>query len=435
MSQVTASDPTPNPRTGDASRVRLRNGRLPDGRSIDIAITDGRIAEIVPVGADSAQQGDDATSTDLAGWLVLPAMTEPHAHLDKALTAELVPNPTGDLAGAIDAWVSAAGAGLITHDDTVERAAAAMELLLVHGVTAVRTHVNVLESTGARGVVAVKEAAARFDGLLDVQTVALLGTPCTGPEGAPLRQALTEAIEAGVDLIGGCPHLDPDGPGLIRLVLEAATDAGLAIDLHVDEMLDPSVLTLRDLAREVVDTGFEHPVAASHCVTLGMQEPAVQAAVSAEVAEAGIAVITLPQTNLFLQGRDAPTATPRGLTALAALIDAGVSVAGGGDNVQDPFNLVGRSDPLETAALLVMAGHRLPDDAYARVADHARAALGLEPVAGPNGELRVGAPADLVAIDAPSTRAAIADAPMARRVFRHGRLVASADQRTSVHHP
>ena len=156
-------------------------------------------------------------------------------------------------------------------------------------------------------------------------------------------------------------------------------------------MLDPSVLTLRDLARQVIESGFEHAVAASHCVTLGMQTSAVQAAVSAEVAEAGIAVITLPQTNLFLQGRDDPTATPRGLTAIAALTGAGVTVAGGGDNVQDPFNLVGRSDPLETAALLVMAGHRLPDDAYARVADHSRIALGLEPVAGQDGELRVGA--------------------------------------------
>ena len=70
----------------------------------------------------------------------------------------------------------------------------------------------------------------------------------------------------------------------------------------------------------------------------------------------------LPQTNLFLQGRDHPVAMPRGLTAIAALREAGALVAAGADNVQDPFNLVGRSDPLETAALLVMAGHELPHD-------------------------------------------------------------------------
>ena len=191
---------------------------------------------------------------------------------------------------------------------------------------------------------------------------------------------------------------------------------------------EPTVLTLRDYARQVMDRGFEHPVAASHCVTLGMQPPAVQREVAEAVAAAGMAVIPLPQTNLFLQGRDAPTATPRGLTALAALTEAGVLVAAGADNVQDPFNLVGRSDPLETAALMVMAGHQLPDVAYSMVSNNVRRAMGLAAIG-----LAPGDPADLVAIDAPSIRGAIADAPMSRRTYRHGALVASTDMTTQIH--
>ena len=136
----------------------------------------------------------------------------------------------------------------------------------------------------------------------------------------------------------------------------------------------------------------------------------------------------LPQTNLFLQGRDSPTATPRGLTATTALREAGVLVAAGADNVQDPFNLVGRSDPLETAALMVMAGHQTPDDSYSMVSTNARRALDL-----PESSIRPGDVADLVAIDAPSVRAAIADAPMSRRVFHRGVLVASADQDLRIH--
>jgi len=42
------------------------------------------------------------TSLIGAGYLLLPAPAEPHAHLDKALTADLVPNPAGDLMGAIE---------------------------------------------------------------------------------------------------------------------------------------------------------------------------------------------------------------------------------------------------------------------------------------------------------------------------------------------
>jgi cytosine deaminase len=301
-----------------------------------------------------------------------------------------------------------------------------MELLLLHGATAVRTHVNV--GSGIQSIQAVREAALRMNGLMDVQIVALTSNPMTGPEGKANRAALAAAIEVGADLVGGCPHLDPDGPGLISHALEIATEAGIGVDLHVDEALDPSVLTLRDLARQVISSGFGNGVSAGHCVTLGLQSPEVQAEVAALVAEAGISVFPLPQTNLFLQGRGSPTATPRGLTATTALREAGVLVAAGADNVQDPFNLVGRSDPLETAALMVMAGHQTPDDSYSMVSTNARRALDL-----PESSIQPGDVADLVAIDAPSVRAAIADAPMSRRVFRRGVLVASADQDLRIH--
>ena len=402
----------------------LRDARLVDGRRVNIEIVDGLISALCPVGATTG----DTLVDDLGGWLVLPALAEPHAHLDNALIAEVAPNLRGDLQGAFEAGDVALADGRITYEGTVARAIQAIELLLVHGVTAVRSHVAVGGDFGARNVAAMLEAKSHFNGLIDIQLVALAISPMTGPEGADNRAALAAAVEAGVDLIGGCPHLDPDGPGLIETAIRVATEAGLGIDLHVDETLDPAVLTLRDLARQVQDSGFEHPVAASHCVSLGMQTPEVQAEVAKEVAEAGVSVFCLPQTNLFLQGRDHPTATPRGLTALRALQDAGVLVAAGADNVQDPFNPVGRSDPLETASLLVMAGHQTPDDAYRMVSNDVREGIGL-----PRLGIEVGSRADLMAIDAASPREAMADSPMSRRVYRGGVLVASSDQQTAVH--
>ena len=401
----------------------LAGGCLSDGRLVDLHVVDGLVSAVfksgTPVAAGTPRE-------DLAGWLLVGAMAEPHAHLDKALTAEQVPNPRGDLMGAIDAWMTAASAGMFTPEDIADRATKALELLLANGATAVRTHVNI--GAGEEALRAVREARSRMDGLLDVQIVALTSTPITGPEGRDNRRALAVALEVGVDLIGGCPHLDPDGNTLMADAFAAASDAGIGLDFHVDEVLDPEVLYLRELVRMVRNTGFAHPVTASHCVTLGLQSPDVQAAVSREVADAGVSVVALPQTNLFLQGRNHPTATPRGLTALDALRQAGALVCAGADNVQDPFNLVGRSDPLETAALLVMAGHRLPDEAFRMVGTDARACLGL-----PSAEPVVGAVADLVAIDAPSVRGAIADAPMARKVFHRGKLVAATSQSRTIY--
>ena len=401
----------------------LAGGCLSDGRLVDLHVVDGLVSAVfnsgTPVAAGTPRE-------DLAGWLLVGAMAEPHAHLDKALTAEQVPNPRGDLMGAIDAWMTAASAGMFTPEDIADRATEALELLLANGATAVRTHVNI--GAGEEALRAVREARSRMDGLLDVQIVALTSTPITGPEGRDNRRALAVALEVGVDLIGGCPHLDPDGNTLMADAFAAASDAGIGLDFHVDEVLDPEVLYLRELVRMVRNTGFAHPVPASHCVTLGLQSPDVQAAVSREVADAGVSVVALPQTNLFLQGRNHPTATPRGLTAIDALRQAGALVCAGADNVQDPFNLVGRSDPLETAALLVMAGHRLPDEAFRMVGTAARACLGL-----PSAEPVVGAVADLVAIDAPSVRGAIADAPMARKVFHRGKLVAATSQSRTIY--
>ncbi len=94
-------------------------------------------------------------------------------------------------------------------------------------------------------------------------------------------------------------------------------------------------------------------------------------------------------------------------------------VAGGADNIQDPFNLVGRGDPLETAALLVMAGHLAPEVAYDLVSNEARKALGYEEVT-----LLPGSPADFVAIDAANVREAVASAPATRTVVHRGRVVA-----------
>jgi cytosine deaminase len=105
--------------------------------------------------------------------------------------------------------------------------------------------------------------------------------------------------------------------------------------------------------------------------------------------------VTLPQTNLYLQARDVPVAPPRPHRH-PPLLEAG-AVAAGADNLQDHFNLVGRADPMETAALMVAAGHLLPAEAYEAVSASSRALLGLPPV-----RIVPGAPAELLAIRADS---------------------------------
>ncbi|MFM8451958.1 MAG: amidohydrolase family protein, partial [Acidimicrobiaceae bacterium] len=282
---------------------------------------------------------------DARGSLLTCSLAEPHAHLDKAFLAERIHNPTGDLMGAIMAMERSRD--LITVADTIERAERAVRLMVSNGVTAIRTHADVTEWNHLDAVQALVEVRNRTRGLVDLQICALLGWPLSGEAGKENRERGRRAIEMGANILGGCPHLDANPEGANIALIELAGELNCDLDLHTDEHTDSSRLSLDDLANRVINTGLKRKVAASHCVSLGMQTETVQRRVSERVAEAGISVIALPQTNLFLQGRDFSTATPRGLTAVSSLRKAGVKVAFGADNLQDPFNPIGRGDPLE----------------------------------------------------------------------------------------
>ncbi len=417
----------------------LRSAALADGRVVDVRIDDETetIAEVVasrrevprsttPTDAPSLSRGVP-DEIDLDGYLLLPAPVEPHAHLDKALTAESMPNPTGDLMGAINVWIERA-ADLITVPQMIDRGRRATLELIASGVTAVRTHVNVYAGFATDAIEALLAVRNELGHLIDIQIVALVGSPLTGAIGADTRAAFREALLMDRSIIaGGCPHLDDNPFEASDISLAMASELSRPIDLHTDETLDAQHLELRYLAKRVKETEFPFGAVASHCCSLGVQSIDVQKAVAEEVASAGVSVLALPQTNLFLQGRDHHVSTPRGITAIRSLLNAGVTVGAGADNVRDPFNSMGRSDPMETAALLVMAGHLLPHEAYDAVSASARRAMGL-----PEVSITVGSPAELLAIAGASIGDALARADQQRVVIHRGRLVSSTNVARSI---
>lgn len=400
----------------------LRAATLVDGSVADVRIARGTITGVAVLDRLTPEPGEEVH--ELAGRLLLPSPIEPHAHLDKALTAASVKNPTGDLPGAIAAWYEYRAT--LSRADIALRAREAALAGVARGVTEVRTHVDVGVGIELRALEALVSVRADLEPFVSIEIVALTSRPATGLAGADNRALLRDALQAGADLVGGAPHCDPDPLECLEFLLDTATEKGRGVDLHTDETLDPSHLGLEDLAR-LVGSGFPHGATASHCVSLGVQPAAVQARVADAVAAAGVSVVTLPQTNLYLQARGMASSPPRGLTALAALRAAGVNVAAGGDNIRDPFNPLGRADPLEAAALLVAAGHLGPADAYESVSGAARVAMGLPEVA-----IAPGHPADLLAILAGSTDEAIATASEDRMVFRGGRLVATTTVATRL---
>ncbi len=395
----------------------ISNCQLVDkpGHFFDVTITGEKISAITSSSDYAISDAQDQQVIHGKGALLTTSLAEPHAHLDKAFLSERVTNPTGDLMGAINAME--ANRHLITIDDTISRAERAVRLMVSNGVTAIRTHADVTEWNSLDAIEALTEVRNRTRDIVEMQIVALLGWPLSEDLGHGNLALGKKAIELGADILGGCPHLDVDAVGANIALLRLATELGCPLDLHTDEHTNADRVSLEDLAERVIATKFQHSVTASHCVSLGMQPEDVQTRISEKVSGANIGVITLPHTNLFLQGRDSTVAPPRGLTAVKALQNAGVRVAAGADNLQDPFNPVGNGDPLETAALLMLAAHQLPDDAFASISNTAKSVMGL-----PETQINIGALANLMLTPANSIREAIANRPSRLMVMQYGRI-------------
>ena len=394
---------------------RLKSG---DDELFDLRINDETIVAIEPAKSVRLFDQPGEELINASGALLTSSLAEPHAHLDKAFLSERIANPTGDLMGAINAIES--HRNQITVTDTIERAERAVRLMVRNGVTAIRTHADVTEWNSLDSVEALLEVRSRTSDIVDLQICALLGWPLSGQDGKSNLARGRAAIKLGVDFLGGCPHLDVDAVGANIVLLELASELGCGLDLHTDEHTDVDRISLEDLAERVIATGFSNSVTASHCVSLGMQNLETQKRISEKVATANIGVVTLPHTNLFLQARDNHTAPPRGLTAIAALRAAGVRVAAGADNLQDPFNPIGRGDPLESAALLILAAHQLPNEAFAAVSSTAKSVMGLS-----FSEIEIGGIADLMLTPVHSIREAIATAAPRSMVMRRGKITHS----------
>jgi cytosine deaminase len=395
-----------------ASGLVLTNAALDRGQRGNVRVLDGQVAA---VGGDvGAEPGDDIV--DLTGYVLLPGLVEPHVHLDKAFTSGRGDPGTGDLPGAIAAWTGLRAQ--LSAEDFAGRARRAALTYLANGATAIRAHTDVGAAIGVTAFEATRTVRDELAGVVDIEIVAAANVPLTGLAGRDNLAVLRQAIDAGADVVGGAPWLDPDPAAACGLLFDLAGSAGRPVDLHVDETTDPAADTLSFLI-DLVGRGFPHRVTASHAVSLASRPLASRQRIADGLAEAGIAVITLPQTNLWLQGRGAGPTARRGLTVVAELRAAGVTVAAGGDNIRDPFNPLGRADPLETASLLAVAAHLPPAQALGAVSTDGWTALG-RPVAA----LRPGAPATFVAVAAADASDAVAGAPADRIVIRDHRIVA-----------
>jgi len=390
----------------------LRGCRFPDGTGADLGCRDGCIAEIGGLTGRPTHR-----AVECGGRVITPGLVEAHIHLDKVLLSERAPSVEGTLAEAIR--VTGEAKRHFTVEDIRARARAVLDMAVRHGTTAMRSHVEVDPIVGLKGLEALVPLKHEYAPALDLQLCAFAQE---GILQAPGTEALlVEALRGGADLIGGCPYNDTDPHAQIDIVFRLAKEFGVDADFHVDFFDEPEHLHIRYIAEQTIRHGWQGRVAVGHLTELAALLPEEQDPIIRAICEAGVGVIVLPATDMYLMGRRDVRNIRRGLAPIKRLLAAGVPVAAASNNVRNAFTPVGTADLTLMGYLLTVGAHMGTrheiQQALAMVTEYPARILRL-----PHYGLHVGAQADLVLWDTERPEEIITALAPPRLVVKRGRI-------------
>jgi cytosine deaminase len=310
------------------------------GKAFEITIAGERIESIVHTPGDRAQ------------WLCFPPLVDLHVHANRAFTSEGIRPQSSKHAVELALEL----AKVATVDDYERNALRLFDQARQYGTSRLRTHADIGSYVDLKAVQGSARARERCRAQLEVEIVAFT-TVSQDPAEPRVRKMLSEACQAGANLLGAVPDAYEDPRRSIDALLELAAELDIGVDVHIDEHLDAARSVSTYLAEATSRRGYRGRVWLSHGCALSSFDRGAQAAIARAIAEARITVICLPATNLYLQDRSRGTPARRGLTAVQELAAAGVEVRFASDNIQDMFYPYGSADMLEAAQLAAVAAH------------------------------------------------------------------------------
>lgn len=384
---------------------------FPGDERVDMAVENGKIVAVEP-----SIEAPAAKIIDASGLLLIPSFVDSHMHLDKALVAgEKDPDGLMEAIRISGEYQRSVPADRVV-EDILSRARRVVEMELVNGSGALKSHVLIDPVWGTAGLTAILELKREFRGVIDVFNIV--------PWHPDFADKLDRAAKAGeIDFIAGYPTLMPDYRAAVDQVFERALRFSIPVDLHVDESDEPNIDCFEYVLQKTLETSMQGRVNCSHVTALCAVDDQRAARAIELCAKAQVNIITLPSCNMFLMGRKDSQPIRRGITRVHEFLMAGVNVAYASDNIRDPFRPFGNGDMLEEGlfAAQVMQygtsdqlGEVLRMGTYRAARNTLIEGYGLCP----------GCTADLTLIEAPSAKQALIGRGARKYVFKRGRLVA-----------
>lgn len=353
--------------------VRIENSEIES----DVRISDGMICEI----GENLKVSEGEEIIEGNGGLMLPPFVDCHVHLDTCLSLDDTgPNISGTLFEGIRVWSEYRKK--LTKDEVQKRALRTIKLYLEKGVQYVRSHVDISNDlTAFRALLELKEKVADE---IEIQLVAFPQDGILTSE--TVQKNLEEAVSMGADVVGGIPHFElttEHGNRSIRHILELAQKYDKLVDIHCDEIDDEQSRFLEVLAAQAYETGMERKVSASHTTAMHSYNDAYCSKLYRVLHMSGINIIANPLVNVNLQGRFDTYPKRRGITRMKELLENGINVSLGHDDIYDPFYPLGNGDMTEVLSmglhLCHMMGYHELNHSYRIITYHGADTLNLDP--------------------------------------------------------
>ena len=258
-----------------------------------------------------------------------------HAHFDKAhvITPETLEMTLDSMEAKWDLWKDVKKG--YTHENLVERMSISAEKMIAQGSTITRTNIDVDTTVGMMCVEAALELKEKYKDQIEIQI-------CSQVLDGALDSGSQEWIEKAaphVDVLGGLPSRDrPRQAEHLDYIFEMAKKHNKTVDVHIDQNNDPDEKDTELLALKVIEHGLQGRVNAVHCCSLAAQKDDYMHEVIQLIKEAQMAVIVCPRSMIDgVQLREKMAPVHNSLAPVPQLVEAGVTVALGVDNVHDYF--------------------------------------------------------------------------------------------------
>ncbi len=387
----------------------------------DVKIEGGVISA---VGERLAPDGSEVV--DARGGLLSPGFVNIHCHLDKCLTGAWAQVWEGSGAGSPQAIPAATRVKeRFTEADIIERASKALRSSAVAGTTAVRAFADVDMVGGLLAVSSLLKVKEMFRGAVDVQVVAFPQEGIVRDQGT--EELLERAMEMGADVVGAIPWYEGEAGAAARhtdIAFRIAKKYGRDIHALIDDNSDPGSRNIEYLLGKALKEEYRGRVAASHCRG-GLDSPDDEYArrIVRLAKEAELTVVENSHVSLFMYGRKDGHPVRRGVTRVKEFLAAGVNVAVGQDDIDDPYYPFGRGDMLELAFMMCHAAHLgSPGEmeaAFDMVTYGPAKGMRLQQYG-----VKVGDKADLVLLGAPDAHEALRLQPDRVAVIKGGKVIA-----------